>query len=77
MKLALNNKDMFNLEYIQKFKINFEPPTWQTNATEKKDQVMSDVSSVVKIILRIARDVILIWGVCILLRVWYRMILGF
>jgi hypothetical protein len=27
MKLALNNKDMFNLEYIQKFKINFEPPT--------------------------------------------------
>jgi hypothetical protein len=31
--------------------------TWQTNATEKKDRMMSDVSPVVEIILRITRDV--------------------
>jgi hypothetical protein len=31
--------------------------TLQTNATEKKDRVMTDVSSVLEIILRITRDV--------------------
>jgi hypothetical protein len=30
--------------------------TGQTNATEKKDRVMSDVFSVVEIILRLTRD---------------------
>jgi hypothetical protein len=31
--------------------------TWQTNANEKKDWVMSNVSSVVEILLQITRDV--------------------
>jgi hypothetical protein len=36
---------------------NAQANTWQTNATETTDRVMSDVSSVVEIILRITRDV--------------------
>jgi hypothetical protein len=34
---------------------NEQVNTWQTNVTEKKDLVMSDVSSVVEIILRVTR----------------------
>jgi hypothetical protein len=36
---------------------NVQMTTWQTNATEEKDLVIFDVSSVVEIILRITRDV--------------------
>jgi hypothetical protein len=36
---------------------NVQVTIWQTSATEKQDLVMSDVSSVVEIILRITRDV--------------------
>jgi hypothetical protein len=36
---------------------NAHVTTWQTNATEKKDRVMSGLSSVVEIILRITRYV--------------------
>jgi aspartyl/asparaginyl-tRNA synthetase len=91
LKPAPNNKDIFNVEYIQQCKIKFETlekqkgycsmcrlsdmgilkfiaisnrdvsnaqvTTQRNNATEKIDLVISDVSSVVEIILRISRDV--------------------
>jgi hypothetical protein len=36
---------------------NVQVTTWQTSATENKDLVMSDVSSMLEIILQITRDV--------------------
>jgi hypothetical protein len=45
--IAISNQDAPNVQVI----------TWWTNATEKKDLVISDVSSAVKIILWITRDV--------------------
>jgi hypothetical protein len=44
---AISNRDASNAQVT----------TWQTNATEKNDLVMSDVPSVVEIALRITRDV--------------------
>jgi hypothetical protein len=43
--IAISNRDVSNAQVT----------TWQTNATEKKDLVMSDVSSTAEIILRITR----------------------
>jgi hypothetical protein len=45
--IAISNRDAWNVQET----------IWQTSATEKKDRVMSGVSSVVEIILRITRDV--------------------
>jgi hypothetical protein len=36
---------------------NVQMTTWQTSTTKKQDLVMSDISSVVEVILRITRDV--------------------
>jgi hypothetical protein len=45
--IAISNRDAWNAQVT----------TWQTNATEKEDRVLSGVSSLVEIILRITRDV--------------------
>jgi hypothetical protein len=89
LKPAPNNKDKFNIEYIQQYKIKFEPPKHKRDIVQctncqryghtknycrlkprcvkcagdhltnqcqrKKDRVMSDVFSVVEIILWIKR----------------------
>jgi hypothetical protein len=49
--IAISNRDVSNAQVT----------SWQTNATEKKDRVMSHVSSVVEIILGIKRDVQSTW----------------
>jgi hypothetical protein len=86
IKPATNNKDTFNVEYIQQCKIDFQQPKHKrdiiqcvncqkygqtkshcpiragrhlTNQCHRKnDRVMSDVSSVMEIILRITRSVL-------------------
>jgi hypothetical protein len=53
-------KDMDTTKIIavsNQYASNAQVTTWQTNTTEKKDLVMSDVSSVMEIILRIVRNV--------------------
>jgi hypothetical protein len=45
--ITISNRDASNVQVT----------TCQTSATEKKDRLMSDVSSVVEIILRITMDV--------------------
>jgi hypothetical protein len=90
LKSALNNKDIFNVEYTQQCKIKFKPPKhkrdivqyancqryghlknyWHlkprcikcagdhfTNQCHRKDLLISDVSSVVEIFLRITRGI--------------------
>jgi hypothetical protein len=91
LKPALNNKDIFKVEYIQQCKTIFKPPkhkrdivqcancqryghfknychlkprwsnaqvtTSQTSTTEKKALLISNVSSVVEIFLRITRGI--------------------